>query len=47
MVTHFDAPGNRISERIGDTEMDISANRALLNFETVTGSIWMLDNVDK
>ena len=47
VVTRFDAPGYRISERIGETDMSVSADRALLTFETVTGSVWMLDNVDK
>jgi len=45
-VTSFDSPGHRISDR-WQTEMDIRAKRALLTFETISGSIWMLDNVDK
>jgi Tol biopolymer transport system component len=46
-VTHFDAPGLVISPDVVGSEMGISARRAMLTMETVTGNIWMLDNVDK
>ena len=47
MVTHFDSPGQMISPNVGDTEIGISARRALFTMATVTGNVWMLDNVDK
>ena len=37
-----DLPNN-----IGDIETGISAARAMLTMASVTGNIWMLDNVDK
>jgi Tol biopolymer transport system component len=47
-ITHFDAPGLVISPNLADgSEIGISAHRALLTMATVTGNIWMLDNVDK
>ena len=47
MITQFDSSGQMISPDVGETETGISARRAMLTMATVTGSIWMLDNVDK
>jgi serine/threonine protein kinase/Tol biopolymer transport system component len=47
MVTRFDSPGLVISPLIGDSEIGISARRAMLTMTTVSGNIWMLDNVDR
>jgi Tol biopolymer transport system component len=47
MITRFDSTRHMISPDIADTEMGISARRALLTLGTVTGNIWMLDNVDR
>ena len=46
-VTHFDSPGQIIAPNLGDTEIGISAVRALFTMATVSGNVWMLDNVDK
>jgi hypothetical protein len=32
---------------MGDSEIGIAAHRAVLTLVSSTGSIWMLDNVDK
>jgi Tol biopolymer transport system component len=47
MVTHVAAPGLVISPDLQRAELDVSAHRALLTMATVTGNLWMLDNVDK
>ncbi len=47
-VTQFDAPNRMIWPDVGSgSEIDISARHALLTMATVTGNIWMLDQVDK
>jgi eukaryotic-like serine/threonine-protein kinase len=46
-VTHFDSPSLAISPLMDRAEIGIATNRALLPMESSTGSIWMLDNVDK
>jgi hypothetical protein len=46
MITHFDSPSHMISPE-AMTGAGISARRAMLTMATITGSIWMLDNVDK
>ena len=46
-VTHFDAPSLVISPEIAAAANGISARRAVLTMATVTGNIWMLENVDK
>ncbi len=43
MVTRLDSPGLVISPLIGDSEIGISARRAMLTMATVSGNIWMLD----
>jgi eukaryotic-like serine/threonine-protein kinase len=47
MITRFESPALMISPKLGDTEIGISAERALLTLAAVTGNIWMLDDVDK
>ena len=46
-ITRFDSPGQMISPDVGETETGISARHAMLTMATVTGNIWMLDNVDR
>jgi Tol biopolymer transport system component len=47
VISRFDSPALMVSPQIGDTEMGISADRALLTLEAATGNIWMLNHVDK
>jgi dipeptidyl aminopeptidase/acylaminoacyl peptidase len=47
VLTHFDSPDRTISPEIANTDIGISAHRAVLTMATVTGNIWMLENVDK
>jgi serine/threonine protein kinase/Tol biopolymer transport system component len=47
MLTHLDSPALMISNDLSHTEIGISAHRAMLTMVTQTGSVWMLDNVDK
>jgi hypothetical protein len=47
VLSAFDSPRMAISRHITRTEMDVSAGQAILTMQSVTGSIWMLDNVDK
>jgi serine/threonine protein kinase len=48
MITRFNSASQMISPAtVGDINTGISATRALLTLATRTGSIWMLDNVDK
>jgi eukaryotic-like serine/threonine-protein kinase len=47
MITHFDSPGQMISPDIAEIETGISARRAMLTMASITGNIWMLDNMDK
>jgi eukaryotic-like serine/threonine-protein kinase len=46
MITRFDSQSHMISPE-SMTGMGISARRAVLTMASVTGSVWMLDNVDK
>jgi Tol biopolymer transport system component/predicted Ser/Thr protein kinase len=46
-LTHFDSPALMISNDLGHVEIGISAHRAMLTMVTQTGSVWMLENVDK
>jgi Tol biopolymer transport system component len=47
-ITRFDSPAHRIwAEDLGSAEPSISGNRMTLPMTQATGSIWMLDNVDK
>jgi hypothetical protein len=46
-LTAFDSPGHRISTYIDRNELSISAQHAVLPITSVTGSIWMLEGVDR
>jgi hypothetical protein len=46
-LTHFDSPRMAISPYIDDSYLGISPRHAVLQMQTVTGSIWMLENVDR
>jgi len=46
-ATHFASPSLMISPILAWTQIGISAHRAVLPMMSSTGSIWMLDNVDK
>ena len=46
-LTQFDTPALFISPDLQTSQMDISARHAVLTMKTVSGSIWMLDNVDR
>ena len=46
-VTRFVDPGRRLFPNVGDLELGVSADRLILPILETTGSIWMLDNVDR
>jgi Tol biopolymer transport system component len=46
-VTSFDSMTLAIDPRMTVTETGVSSNRLVLPMMSVTGNIWMLDNVDK
>jgi len=47
LITHFDSPGFRISPITNRMEIDISSTRAVISMMSVSGNIWMLENVDR
>lgn len=46
-VTRFVGPRRRAVPDVGDLEFGVSADRIILPILETTGSIWMLDNVDR
>jgi Tol biopolymer transport system component len=46
-LSSFDSPGLYISPYLERAEMDVSARHILLTMRSASGSIWMLENVDK
>jgi hypothetical protein len=46
-LTSFDSPGLYISPYLERAEMDVSARHLMLTMRSVTGSIWMLEGVDR
>jgi eukaryotic-like serine/threonine-protein kinase len=46
-VTHFTSPSLAIAPDMGQAEIAIAAHRVVLPMMSSSGSIWMLDNVDK
>lgn len=46
-LSAFDSPSMFISPQLVTAEMGISSRHAVLTIKNVSGSIWMLDNVDK
>lgn len=47
VITKFDSPGLMISTDVAASELGLSAQRVVLPMATVTGNIWMLENVDR
>ncbi len=47
-ITRFDSPADRIwADDLNLAEPSVSGTRMMLPVAQATGSIWMLDNVDK
>jgi serine/threonine protein kinase len=46
-VTSFDSPGRLVWPNLGGAEITLSADRLVLPVEEMTGSIWVLDGVDR
>ena len=46
VITQFDKPDHTISSDTGNTEMGVGGRRVLLTMASVTGNIWILDNVE-
>jgi Tol biopolymer transport system component len=46
-VTSFDSPGRLVWPDLGRAEITLSADRLVLPITEVTGSIWVLDGVDR
>jgi hypothetical protein len=46
-LTSFEAPNLMISPYIDTLELGLAAEQVVLPMLTVTGSIWMLENVDR
>jgi Tol biopolymer transport system component/DNA-binding winged helix-turn-helix (wHTH) protein len=45
-VTVFDSPGPTVPRQIQDVELSLTQDKLVLTMEEVSGSIWLLDNVD-
>jgi hypothetical protein len=43
----FDSPTLHISSDLARAEMDVSATDVVLTMKAVSGSVWMLDGVDR
>jgi serine/threonine protein kinase/Tol biopolymer transport system component len=46
-ITRFESPSRMPSDYMGATEIGVAAHRLVLSVMDVTGSVWMLENVDK
>jgi Tol biopolymer transport system component/DNA-binding winged helix-turn-helix (wHTH) protein len=46
-VTNFDNPCLRVPEEISPVELSLTQNRLTLTMAEISGSLWMLDNVDR
>jgi hypothetical protein len=46
-LSQFDTPSLVISPDMVGSELGVSSRHAVLNVTAVSGSIWMIDNVDK
>jgi len=46
-VTHFDSPSRQLSPDLSNTVIGVSAKRLVVPMMEQTGSIWMLDNMDR
>jgi hypothetical protein len=47
LLTHFDSPKRTISPYIDQSYLAMSPRHAVLQMMTVSGSVWMLENVDR
>jgi hypothetical protein len=47
VLSSFDSPAFYISQQLERAEMSVSTRFVALTMRSATGSIWMLDNVDK
>jgi hypothetical protein len=46
-VTRFDTPARHISTNVGGSEPSVSRTALILPMTEMSGSIWMLDDVDR
>jgi serine/threonine protein kinase/Tol biopolymer transport system component len=46
-LSDFKSPRFMISPHVDQSEMSVSSRQAILTMESVSGNVWMLDNVDK
>jgi Tol biopolymer transport system component len=46
-VTHYDSPRHQLSPVFESADIGVSARRLVLTMMEQTGSLWMLDNVDR
>jgi dipeptidyl aminopeptidase/acylaminoacyl peptidase len=46
-VTSFDSPSLRVPEALVPTELSLTQDHFVLNMVEASGSIWILDNVDR
>jgi hypothetical protein len=46
-LTAFDSPALHISPHVQRAEMEVSAQHVVLTMKSVSGSIWMLDGIDR
>jgi WD40-like Beta Propeller Repeat len=46
-LSDFKSPRFMISPHVDRTAMSVSARQTILTMESVSGNIWMLDNVDR
>jgi hypothetical protein len=46
-LSAFDSPALHVSPQMARAEMDVSAQHVVLTMQAVTGSIWLLDGVDR
>jgi hypothetical protein len=46
-VTNLDSPGRMIFPHIGTLEITLSRDRLIVPITEVSGSVWMLDGVDR
>jgi eukaryotic-like serine/threonine-protein kinase len=47
LLTRYDSPSLMITPQLDRTEIGVAADRVVLSLQTVTGNVWMLDNVDR
>jgi len=46
-LSNFSRPDLEISPEVGNCEMSVTASQVFLTMRSASGSIWMLDNVDR